>query len=400
MHKSKIVLTALVAGVAVALAGPVPARAALTPAGVAVGVPAFDHIVIVVEENHSYDEVSSQPYLSSLAAGGANFTQAHAETHPSQPNYIALWSGSTQGITTDACTSLSGDNLGAQALAAGLSVAGYSESLPSAGSTACTSGAYAKKHNPVATFTQTADAEHNLPFSSFPSDYSTLPDVSLVVPNLNNDMHDGSVQVGDDWLRNNLGGYATWAKTHNSLLVVTFDEDDGTAGNKILNVLYGAHVVPGNYAASINHYNDLTTVEAALGLPSLNAAQPITDVWATATSNPVPTPTQTPTPTPGPTSPSSPETHAVPVADFSVAPGVSPNKVDLDATATRFSDDATAADYHWAFSNGSGYDSTYDSDSPVVDGVHLRKNQTYTITLTVTDSTGATSDPVSRTIEL
>jgi hypothetical protein len=398
MHKSKIVLTALVAGVAVALAGPVPARAALTAAGAGVGVPAFDHIVIVVEENHSYSEVSSQPYLSSLAAGGANFTQAHAETHPSQPNYIDLWSGSNQGVTTDDCTSLSGDNVGAQAIAAGLTVAGYAESLPSAGSTACTSGAYAKKHNPIATFTQTADAEHNLPFSSFPSDYSTLPDLSLVVPNLNNDMHDGSVQVGDDWLRNNLGGYASWAKTHNSLLIVTFDEDDGTAGNTILNVLYGAHVVPGNYGESINHFNDLTTVEAGLGLPFLSAALPITDVWGTVTSNPVPTPTLTPTP--GPTSPSSSDSHAAPVADFSVAPGVSPNKVDLDATATRFSDGATGTDYHWTFSNGSGYDSTYDFDSPIVDGAHLRKNRSYTITLTVTDSTGATSDPVSRTVTL
>jgi hypothetical protein len=389
MHKSKTVLTALAVTAAVALAGPVPARAALTAA-----VPGFDHVVIVVEENHSYSETINQPYLNSLASGGANFTDAHAETHPSQPNYIDMWAGQNYGVTDNTCTSLSGNNLGAQAIAAGLTVRGYAESLPSAGSTTCTSGAYAKKHNPIATFTQTAGAAHNLPFSSFPSDYSTLPDVALVVPNLNDDMHDGSVATGDTWLKNHLGGYATWARTHNSLLIVTFDEDDGSAGNHILNVFYGANVVRGNYGESINHYNNLTTVEHALGLPSLNAATAITDVWGSPTSTPSPGPTTT-TPAPAP-SPTSTHTHAAPVAAFTVQRGGAPTKIDLDATATTFSDGARAANYHWRFSNGT----TYDTTSPITDGLHLRKNATYTITLTVTDSMGAVSRPVSRSITL
>lgn len=243
------------------------------------GVPQFDHVVVVVEENHSYSEVANQPYLNSLIAGGANFTAAHAETHPSQPNYISLWSGSNQGVTDNGCTTLSADNLGAQLLAAGKTVAGYSEGLPGAGSNACTAGAYAKKHNPIATFAQTSSKATNLPFSAFPSDYSTLPQVSFVVPNLNNDMHDGSVATGDAWLKNNLSGYASWAAAHNSLLIVTFDEDDKKSGNHILNVFSGAHVKPGAYSESVSHYSDLATIEAAFGLSPLTSTPPITDVW-------------------------------------------------------------------------------------------------------------------------
>ena len=64
------------------------------------GVPRPDHVVIVIEENHSYSEIigsSAAPYINSLAAQGALFTQSHATTHPSQPNYLHLFSGSNQG---------------------------------------------------------------------------------------------------------------------------------------------------------------------------------------------------------------------------------------------------------------------------------------------------------------
>jgi hypothetical protein len=276
----------------VAIGGPLAAA----PAQAAAPVPAFDHIVVVVEENHSYDQVRDQPYLSHLMARGANFTRARAETHPSQPNYLHLWSGSSHGVSNDDCTTLHGNNLGAQAIAAGISVAGYSESLPGAGSTACTSGPYAKKHNPIATFAQTSGSRHNLPFSSFPSDYSALPRLALVVPNLDHDMHDGSVRTGDDWLRQNLGGYADWATSHNSLLIVTFDEDDKASNNSILNVLVGAHVVPGSYGRPVSHWNDLTTVEAALGLPRLHGAAPIVDVWKSGRAANAPGPAVTPPP--------------------------------------------------------------------------------------------------------
>jgi len=116
------------------------------------GVPRPDHVVIVIEENHSYSEIigsSAAPYINSLAAQGALFTQSHAITHPSQPNYLDIFAGSNQGVTDDSCPHyFATDNLGLYLLNASLTFAGYSEDLPSVGSMVCTSGAYARKHAP------------------------------------------------------------------------------------------------------------------------------------------------------------------------------------------------------------------------------------------------------------
>jgi acid phosphatase len=97
-----------------------------------------------------------------------------------------------------------------------------------------------------------------------------------------NDMHDCSIGTGDTWLKKNLDAYAQWAKTHNSLLIVTFDEDSGTSVNQIFTTFTGANVKVGSYSESINHYTVLRTIEAAYGLPGIgNAASksPILDVW-------------------------------------------------------------------------------------------------------------------------
>jgi len=121
------------------------------------GVPRYDHVVIVMEENHSYSEIigsSSAPYINNtLAAGGALFTQSFAIEHPSEPNYLDIFSGSNQGITKDQCpVAIDAPNQGAQLLAAGDTFLSYNEDLPSVGSTACTSGGYASKHDPWVNF--------------------------------------------------------------------------------------------------------------------------------------------------------------------------------------------------------------------------------------------------------
>lgn len=256
------------------------------PSAWAAGVPTPDHVVVVVMENHSYNEVvgnSAAPYISSLASSGANFTQSFAITHPSEPNYLAMFSGSTQGLTDDSCPhTYSGANLGSELIAGGKTFVGYSESMPSDGYTGCTSGKYARKHNPWVNFTN-VPASSNLVFDThFPADFTTLPSVSYVVPNLCNDMHDCSVSTGDTWLKNHLDAYNQWARTHNSLLVVTFDEDDSSQSNQIPTIFTGQHVKPGNYTEHVDHYSVLRTLEDAFGLPctgSACSATPITDVW-------------------------------------------------------------------------------------------------------------------------
>jgi hypothetical protein len=254
-------------------------------------VPTPDHTVVVMLENHAYSQVigsSSAPYINNtLKAGGANLTQSYGITHPSQPDYLQIFSGSSQGVTDDSCYTpgfSSAANLASELIAAGKTWGSYNETLPSQGSTTCSSGNYARKHNPWFAFGNVPTSTART-FAQFPTDYSTLPRVSFVVPNLCSDMHDCSVSTGDTWLKNNLGTYATWAKTHNSLLVVTFDEDDRLSGNRIPTVLYGQPVRAGSSSATTyNHYNTLRTLEDLAGLTAhagnAASASDITGIWA------------------------------------------------------------------------------------------------------------------------
>jgi len=284
--------------VVIAAAAGLTAAAALLSSGAASAagsVHRFDHVVIVVMENKNYSDIIGRPdeapYLNSLASGGAVFSNSFAVAHPSQPNYLALFSGSTQGVTGDDCPhNFSGvPNLGAELIGAGLRFAGYSESMPSAGYTGCGSYlslGYVRTHNPWSDFSN-VPAASNRTFTSFPANFSLLPTVSFVIPNLCNDMHYCSRDTGDSWIRQHLGGYASWARSHNSLLIVTWDEDGsifglGGDGNKVATIFYGAHVRPGVYGERTGHYGVLRTVEDMYGLPHAGAsatASPITDVW-------------------------------------------------------------------------------------------------------------------------
>jgi phosphatidylinositol-3-phosphatase len=259
----------------------------MAPTAHAATLPLPSHIVEVIEENHSFADIigsSSAPYINSLANSGALFTQSFAVTHPSEPNYLALFSGSTQGITNDSCPhTFSGPDLGGELIAAHDTFGGFSEGLPSVGSTVCTSGEYARKHNPWVNFTDVPSRD-NLPFTSFPSPttFSSLPTVSIVVPNLLDDMHDGTIQQGDSWLQQHIDPFVQWAKTNKSLLIVTWDEDDGSQSNQIPTLFVGPMVKTGQYSETINHFRVLSTLEGIYGLPAAHKSanfSPISDCW-------------------------------------------------------------------------------------------------------------------------
>jgi len=251
-------------------------------------MPRPDHVLVVVMENKDPGEVLNSrqaPYLTALAKEGASFTNAHAETHPSQPNYIALFSGSTQGVTDNDCGhAIAQPNLGSELIAAGHTFAGYAEALPQAGSTVCTAGRYARKHSPWVNFTNLPRTTTNLPASALTS-WDSLPTVAFLTPDLCHDMHDCPVSAGDAWAKQTLGSYLAWANTHNSLLVLTFDESEAhTAGNPIATVFAGPMIAPGAYATRIDHYSILRTIQDMYGLAALGHsadATAITGVWRT-----------------------------------------------------------------------------------------------------------------------
>ncbi len=248
-----------------------------------------DHVVVVILENKdAQDVVGAGTYLGLLAESGVSLTDMHAEAHPSQPNYLALFSGDTQGVTDDACPqAFRAPSLAGELAAAGDSFLGYAEDLPSPGFTGCRAGGYARKHSPWTDFGD-VPAAASRPLSDMPTDFSRLPTVSFVVPNLCHDMHDCSVEVGDRWLAQNIDPYARWARTHNSLLIVTFDESeaDGDRDNHIATVAVGERVMPGPVTERTDHYRLLRTIEDLYGLRPLGhsaEAAKIRSLWQTGT---------------------------------------------------------------------------------------------------------------------
>ena len=257
-----------------------------------------DHTVIVILENHSYNEIynsSLAPYINSVANDPhtALLTQSFGLAHPSQPNYLMLFSGSAQGVVNDnvpAVLPFLTANVGSSLLQKGFGFTGYSETLPSIGYTGATSGAYARKHNPWVNWQGAGSngipSNLNMPFTAFPSDFSNLPTLSFVIPNQNNDMHNGtittSIPPGDSWVQTNLDSYIQWCKTNNSLFILTFDEDDATQNNHILTFITGENVRGGNFDQAITHYNVLRTIEDLYQLPYAGASNDsavIRDIW-------------------------------------------------------------------------------------------------------------------------
>ncbi len=240
------------------------------------------HVVVVIEENKSFATIigsADAPYINELASQGLLFIDAHAVMHPSQPNYVALFSGSNQGLTDDSCPhDLSGPNLASELLAKRLSFAIYSENLPAVGYAGCSGsgGLYRRKHNPVVDWQAAGlPAALNQPFRNFPQDYSKLPTVAFVIPNMMDDMHDGTIAEGDAWLGAHMSKYVRWAKKHNSLLIITWDESDANSfTNQIPLIVVGANVKPGRDGNYVTHYSVLRALTDMYGLkPLAEAAQ-------------------------------------------------------------------------------------------------------------------------------
>lgn len=258
-------------------------------------LPAPAHIVLVIDENQSYNGIigsSSAPYINSLLTDSntALFTSMYANSSAaSQPNYLYLFSGSDQGVTSNTIASntpFTSCNLGASLIAAKKTFSGYCEGLPSVGYLGTTSGNYDRKHNPDSdwqgTLANNYPASCNKPYSAFPTDYDSLPTFSFVVPDEVDNMHSSTIQNGDTWLKNNFASYIAWAKTHNSLFIFTFDEDDGTANEHIALLFIGSMVKHGSYSENISFLNVLKTIEDIYQLPTCagsSTAADITDVW-------------------------------------------------------------------------------------------------------------------------
>jgi phosphatidylinositol-3-phosphatase len=256
------------------------------------------HVLVIIEENKGYGATlgscGADPYLCSLASTYASDSAWFGVSHPSEPNYVALASGGIQGCVSDSscrANSLSQPDLGGQLTAARIPWVGYMESMPSACYTGGSAGGYALKHNPFGFFTDNyVGACHIQPYPGASGLVSALngpsaPAFVWITPNSTNDMHDGSVQQGDAWLKANLAPVlaSPWFTGGNATVVVTMDENDAAASGSCCGAAAGGQVpmvVISNraagkhsFASTGDHYGTLRTIEEVYGLQTLGLAR-------------------------------------------------------------------------------------------------------------------------------
>ncbi len=238
------------------------------------GQPAFGHVYLIVFENHGFDAVvngSEMPYLKGLIRRGALATAYSAISHPSQPNYIALFSGSTHGVTDDGNHNIDAPSLADQLDAHGRTWAVTAENVSEGcfpGATADGGpdgpGTYARKHEPAISFVSIRrDPARCARIANLSSFDAGRADFQLIVPNLCHDAHDCSLAVADKWL----AGFAprivdSAAFKGDGVLFVTFDEAESRGPNVVPLVAVGPSVRVGATTAQVgNHYSLLRTIE-------------------------------------------------------------------------------------------------------------------------------------------
>ena len=260
---------------------------------------AYDHILVIVMENVGYDNVigsPNAPYINgTLLPQATLYTNSHAVAHPSLPNYLALFAGSTLGVTGDNC--VMGDpstgpfdaaNLYSELTAVGKTALGYMEDLPFNGYFGCESDLYVQRHNPFMYFN--AGTTNRVPYSAsvvYDGPYGATfdwPNVAFVSPNLANDMHDGvdiatKVANGDTWLSQNLPPLIAYARSNNGLIIVTMDEDDYGGEQHIPTILVGDRVAAGQISSqAITHYNVTKTITDNFGVEPIGETTGLVDL--------------------------------------------------------------------------------------------------------------------------
>jgi hypothetical protein len=235
-------------------------------------------------ENREYDSIvgnSGAPYINSLIARFGLAADYQAVAHPSEPNYLALLSGSTQGVTDDGVHNVSGRNLLDQIEAKGKTWKVYEQNMPEncfTGASASNGedgpGTYLRKHNPAISFTdisespvRCADMTHFANFDPAGADFE------FIAPNECNDMHSCSVAVGDTFLQGfvpKILDSPAWQQ--GGVLFIVWDEGTSkVGGGGQVPLLVISNRVPAGFKSTTphNHYSLVRTIEDAWDLGCL-----------------------------------------------------------------------------------------------------------------------------------
>ena len=247
--------------------------------------PLTPHVWVIVMENRADTSIvhsRSAPFVDDLITRYGLADNYHGLVHGSQPNYLALFSGGLQGVSGNQQISLAAKNLADQLEAAGKTWRVYAQNVPAgcyAGATATGGrdgvGTYARKHEPAISFQDISSSPARCAnIQDFTAFDPMAGDFELIVPNLENDMHNGTTIAGDEWLRGFVPRIlASPAWLAGSVLIITWDEGKAIGDNKVATIVI-ANTVRAGFKSSIvhTHYSLLHTVEQMLGLPCLGQA--------------------------------------------------------------------------------------------------------------------------------
>jgi acid phosphatase len=254
--------------------------------------PSFSHVVLLVEENHSYSEVigsSAMPNFNTLAAQYGLATQYFAVAHPSIPNYLMLTTGLTESFDDSFSGTISDDNVVRELVKAGKTWKCYAESIPAPGYVGADSGLYVRRHNSFSYLSDVqnsiAQAANIVPFTQFATDLANnaLPQYSFIAPNVDDDAHNGSLAQADTWLQSNVIVPLTASPAFQStLLIITFDEgnqaDLDHGGGHIATVIVSPKAKKGFQSTNTyQHQSTLRLILAGSGVnsfPGLSAVAP------------------------------------------------------------------------------------------------------------------------------
>jgi phospholipase C len=258
-------------------------------------------VFTIVMENHSYSDIigsGAAPYINQLAKGNAVAAGYHdSYVHPSEPNYIWMVAGENFGVLNDDDPNPSNviqsqSHVADQIERAGLTWKSYQESMGAPCGIA-SHGEYAVKHNPFMYFADVNGwngkafaatprcTERVVDESQLDADLAagTLPDYAFITPNLQHDMHDGSVQQGDAWLAAEVPKIlASDAYKKGGALFILWDEGSSDADDPPL-IAISPNAKPGFVShASYDTSSYLMTVQSMLGLETLPCASAPTKV--------------------------------------------------------------------------------------------------------------------------
>ena len=241
------------------------------------------HVILIIEENHSYSTVVDQGRMSWLKALGDKYgiaTNYFSDEKGSLLDYLWLSSGSNEskfGCGGNQCShAITDNNIFRQLNKAGMSWNVYADSLPKFGFMGMFAGNYAKRHNPAVWYSdvmKSRDQQQNVvPFTQFPVDVAAhnLPDYSIIIPNLKDDAHNGTPEAADQWLKTKIAPLLHSNYFHageNTVMFITFDNGDNDEQGQVFTAVVGQSVIPGvKVNTPFKHENTLRTIMQLLGL--------------------------------------------------------------------------------------------------------------------------------------